>query len=149
MEAAVKIKDRQQFLIVLTLAAVALFVGVNFILTPLTGWWEGRATQIKDLRAKVKNGQSLVRREAYIRGDWDNMRTNALPANTSLAEHQLLNAVDDWSRRSGVEILVGLAMGAPGRSVPQGRGLVEHQIPAHPQCGHDAQPEQDGVSGGN
>ena len=99
-----KIENRQQFLIVLTIVAAGLFVGVNFIITPLTGWWEGRATQIKDLRAKVKNGQSLVRREAYIRGDWDNMRTNALPANTSLAEHQLLNAVDDWSRRSGVEI---------------------------------------------
>ena len=31
-------------------------------------------------------------------------RANALPANASLAEQQLLKAVDSWSRSSGVEI---------------------------------------------
>ena len=99
-----KIENRQQFLIILTFVAIGLFVGVNFILTPLAGWWSGRSAQIRDLSAKVKDGRYLIQREVAIRNHWEDMRANALPANTSLAEHQLLNAVDGWSQSSGVEI---------------------------------------------
>jgi Tfp pilus assembly protein PilO len=104
MEAAVKIENRQQFLVMLTIGAMALFVGVNFILTPLQGWWSSRSAEIRDLRAKVTDGRAMVRREEAIRGNWDNMRTNSLPPNTSAAEQRLLRAVDGWSSDCGVEI---------------------------------------------
>jgi len=100
----VKIKNRQEFLVVLTIAAFALLVGVNFILEPLGGWWSARQTQIKELRTKVTEGQQLIRRESGIRGRWGDMTANALPANTSLAEQKLLTAVDGWSRTSGAEV---------------------------------------------
>jgi Tfp pilus assembly protein PilO len=100
----VKVENRQQMLVMLTIAAVALYVGVNFVFTPLQGWWSARSAQIKNLGDKVKNGQALVKRETAIRGHWANMVTNALPPNTSLAEQRLLEAVDNWSRSSGVEI---------------------------------------------
>jgi hypothetical protein len=99
-----KIQNRQQFLVIMALAAVGLFVGVNFIFTPLQGWWSSRSAQIRDLRAKVKDGRFLLQRETGIRGHWDDMRTNALPPNTSVAEAKLLGAVDNWSRSTGVEI---------------------------------------------
>lgn len=99
-----KIKDRQQFLVVLTIAALALLVGVNFILTPLGSWWSSRTTQIRELRAKVKEGEQLQKREAGIRNRWADMQTNALPASTSLAEQQLLKAVDNWAHSSGVDV---------------------------------------------
>ena len=99
-----KIENRQQFLVGLTIAAAALFVAVNFVISPLADWWSARATQLKELRVKVGDGQKLIKREAGIRSRWDGMRANALPANTSLAEQQLLKAVDNWSRSSGVEI---------------------------------------------
>ena len=99
-----KIQNRQQFLVVLTIAAAALFVGVNFILTPLSGWWSDRQAQIKELRAKVTDGQHLINRESGIRSRWSDMQANALPANTSAAESQLLKAVDDWSHSSGAEV---------------------------------------------
>ena len=99
-----KIKNRQEFLVVLTVAAFALLVGVNFILEPLGGWWSSRQAQIKDLRAKVDDGNHLLKREAGIRGRWADMTANALPANTSLAEQKLLTAVDGWSRGSGAEV---------------------------------------------
>ena len=99
-----KIENRQQFLVMLTIAAVALFVGVNFILTPLGGWWSSRQVQIRDLRTKVSDGQRLVKRETLDRNRWDGMQKNSLPSNTSLAEQQLFKAVDDWSRSSGVEV---------------------------------------------
>jgi len=100
----VKIKNRQEFLVVLTIAAFALLVGVNFILEPLGGWWSARQAQIKELRTKVDDGSHLLKREAGIRSRWADMQANALPANTSLAEQKLLTAVDGWSRSSGAEV---------------------------------------------
>lgn len=99
-----KIKNRQEFLVMLTVAAFALLVGVNFILEPLGGWWSARQTQIEELRTKVTEGQQLIRREAGIRSRWKEMSANALSANTSLAEQELLTAVDGWSRSSGAEV---------------------------------------------
>ena len=99
-----KIKNRQDFLVVLTLAAAGLFVGVNFVFTPLAGWWSARSVQIKDLRTKVKEGQNLITREAVIRGRWTDMKAGALPANNSAAEQQLLKAFDGWRNDTGVEL---------------------------------------------
>jgi Tfp pilus assembly protein PilO len=100
----VKIKNRQDFLVALTIAAVGLFAAVNFIFTPLQGWWSARQAQVRDLRAKVSEGTQLIKREAGIRSHWDEMRANALPAGTSQAEQQFLKAVDGWARDSGAAI---------------------------------------------
>ena len=99
-----EIKNRQQLLVVLTIAAAALLVGVNFIYTPLANLWSERSAQIKDLRGRVHDGKMLIRRETDIRSNWANKQTNALPANTSAAEQQLFRSFDDWSRDSGAEI---------------------------------------------
>jgi Tfp pilus assembly protein PilO len=104
MEARMKIKNRQDFLVVLTIAVVGLFVAVNFILTPLQGWWSARQGQIRDLRTKVTDGNQLIKRADVIRSHWDDMRKNALPASTSQAEQQVLTAFTTWSRDSGAEI---------------------------------------------
>lgn len=99
-----KIKNRQDFLVMLTIAVVGLFVAVNFIFTPLQGWWSERQAQVRELRAKVSEGNQLLKREAGIRSHWDEMRANALPASTSQAEQKFLKAMDNWSHDSGVEI---------------------------------------------
>ena len=99
-----KIKNRQDFLVVATIAVVGLFVAVNFIFSPLAGWWSARQTQIRELRLKVNDGNQLIKRETGVRARWADMQANALPANTSLAEQQLFKAVDDWSHSSGAEV---------------------------------------------
>jgi Tfp pilus assembly protein PilO len=99
-----KIKNRQDFLVALTIGAVGLFVAVNFIFTPLAGWWSARSAQLKELRVKVSEGQQLVKREAGIRSHWDDMKANALPANNSAAEQQLLKAFDSWRSDTGAEL---------------------------------------------
>jgi Tfp pilus assembly protein PilO len=99
-----KIQNRQQFLMVLTIAAVGLFVAVNFIFTPLQNWWSERQTQVHQLRDKVRDGNLLIKGETRIRNRWKDMRDNALPANPSEAEQQFLKAMDGWSRDSGAEI---------------------------------------------
>ncbi len=99
-----KIQNRQQFLVALTIAALALLISVDFIFTPLAGWWHSRSAQIKDLRDKVSNGQQLIRREAGIRSHWSDMQGGALPANNSLAEQRFLKALDSWRNETGVEL---------------------------------------------
>ena len=99
-----KINNRKEFLIVLTIAVAALALGENFILEPLGGWWSARQAQIKELRAEVTDGNRLLQRESGIRSRWADMTANALPANTSLAEQKLLTALDGWSRSSGAEV---------------------------------------------
>jgi Tfp pilus assembly protein PilO len=98
------LKNRQDFLVMLTIAAIGLFVAVNFILTPLQHWWSDRQAQVRQLRDQVKEGNQLVRREAVIRSRWDDMRANALPPRASDAEQEFLKAMDDWSRDSGARI---------------------------------------------
>ena len=98
------VKNRQDILVIVTVCAAALFVGVNFIFTPLQGWWSQRQTQIKKLQDQVKEGNLLISRDRFVRAHWDNMRTNALPGTMSDAEQQFLTAVDGWSRNSGAEI---------------------------------------------
>jgi len=99
-----KIKNRQQFLVALTIGVAALYLGVNFVYTPLSDWWSSRSAQIRDLREKVSDGNQLIKREAGIRSHWSEMQANALPSNTSLAEQQVLKSFDSWQRDSGAEI---------------------------------------------
>ena len=99
-----KIENRQQFLVTLTIGVAALYIGVNFIGEPMVGLWSARLAQIKQLRTKVSEGNLLIKRGVDIRSRWSGMSTNALPNNPSLAEQQVLKAFDSWSRDTGAEI---------------------------------------------
>lgn len=99
-----KIENRQKTLIILTAAALGLLVGVDFVFDPLQALWSRRQQEIADLRAQVKQGVSDIRRDAIIRGEWDEMRTNTLPNDSALAERRMISAFDEWSRNAGVEI---------------------------------------------
>ena len=99
-----KIETRQQFLVVLTIAVAALFVGERLIYEPLANWWSARSQQIAELRKQVTDGRLLLQREQGLRRRWEQMRTNTLSADTSLAEQQVLKAFDNWSRDSSVAV---------------------------------------------
>jgi Tfp pilus assembly protein PilO len=98
----VKIKNRQQMLAVVAGAVVALFIADKLVIDPLMSSWKHRRTQIADLRKKVDDGRNLLRREQSLRSRWEQMRTNTLPNNPSLAEQQVLKAFDGWCRDSRV-----------------------------------------------
>ncbi|MDE3066137.1 MAG: hypothetical protein KGJ60_01155 [Verrucomicrobiota bacterium] len=99
-----KINNREKLLIAVTLSVIALFFADRLVFEPLAGWWKTRQAQIAELRRQVHDGALLLQREAGLRSHWDSMRTNTLPANTSLAEQQVLGAFDRWSRDSGVSV---------------------------------------------
>jgi hypothetical protein len=99
-----KIENRQQFLIVLTIAVAALLIGNSLIYEPLANLWSARSAQIAGLRKQVKDGKLLIQREAGIRSRWSEMRANVLPDNPSLAGQQVIKAFDNLSRASGAEV---------------------------------------------
>jgi hypothetical protein len=99
-----KIKTRQQFLVVLTIGVAALFVGERLVYEPLANWWSARSQRITELRKQVTDGRLLLQREQALRNRWDRMRTNTLSADTSLAEQQVLKEFDNWSQDSNVTI---------------------------------------------
>ena len=99
-----KIENRQKFLVVLTIAVVALYAGDQLVFEPLMKWGAARSQTITELRKQVRDGKYLLQREAGIRSRWNEMRANTLPDNTSLAEQQMLKAFDNWSQASGAEV---------------------------------------------
>lgn len=99
-----KIKDRQQVLAIAAIVAIAIFAGDKLLLAPLTRAWKERAASIVDLRRKVSQGALTLKREHSIRARWEQMRTNTLPSNTSLAEQQMFKAFEGWSQASRVSI---------------------------------------------
>jgi len=99
-----KIKNRQQLLTILAIAVVTLFAADKLLITPLTHLWSSRSKQITLLRKQVEDGRQLLRREQGLRSRWAQMRTNTLPTNPSLAEQQLLKALDRWSQDSRITV---------------------------------------------
>ena len=99
-----KIENRQQLLIVLTVAAGVLLFGDKVVFTRLTSLWEDRQKEIASLNRQVNDGSALLRREQALRDHWADMQTNALPNNPSLAQEQVLKAFVNWSQESGAAI---------------------------------------------
>lgn len=97
-----EIKNRQKILLIAAGAGLLLLVGDSLVLSPLTASWKERAKRIAELRQKVEQGTRVVKRETAIHNHWEQMRTNALPADVSLAEAELLKSFDRWERASGV-----------------------------------------------
>ena len=99
-----KIQNRQQVLVLVVLGLIALWAANLLVYGPMVKWWHARQDKIKELRQEVVQGKSLIRREAYIRSEWASMQTNSLPNNSSLAEQQVLKALNNWAGDTGINV---------------------------------------------
>ncbi|HOX57792.1 MAG TPA: hypothetical protein PLC99_12970 [Verrucomicrobiota bacterium] len=99
-----EIKNRQQVLITLAVAVIAVFAGDRLLLTPLTAAWSARAKRIGELRAKINQGNMLMQREQSLRSRWEQLSGGTLTNNNSAAEQQIFKAIDLWAQNSGVTI---------------------------------------------
>lgn len=99
-----KINNRQQLLLIVTIVAGALFAADKLMITPLTHVWTARRQEVTQLRKQVADGTSLIRRERAVRDHWDLMRTNTLPNNQSFAQEMVLKALETWSQESGTSL---------------------------------------------
>ena len=99
-----KTDKRQRTLLIVTGLVLAFFVGDKLVYTPLTNLWNSRQRERTELQQQIKEGRDLIDREDQLRAQWRMMRTNALPRNESLAQEQLLKALEDWATESNVSI---------------------------------------------
>ena len=99
-----KVDNRQQLLIVVFAAVIALWLCDLIVFEPLGKMWTTRSKKIAGLRQQVADGKNLIKGEASLRRQWSDMNASALTNNTSLAENQLISALNGWSRGSGAEI---------------------------------------------
>ena len=98
------ITNRQKLLSILAITVIAIWIGDKMILTPLTNLYRTRETRIADLRKSIGQGSLLLDRSRSIHSRWDQMRTNTLPAETSVAENAVLRAFERWSQDSKISI---------------------------------------------
>jgi hypothetical protein len=89
-------KNREKLLMIGTATVAGLWLLNLVVFSPLIASWHSRSDEIADLRKKIANGAMVIRRQFNIQDRWDNMRANALPNNTTLAERQLFTAFDKW-----------------------------------------------------
>jgi hypothetical protein len=99
-----KLQYRQKLLAIVALAAVGLLAGDRLLFTPLVGLWKARSVELSRLRENVRHGTQLMERDAVLKAQWRSMQTNALPAEASVAENQLLRAFDRWSQDTRVSV---------------------------------------------
>jgi Tfp pilus assembly protein PilO len=97
--------QRQRLLMIVTLAAVGLYIADLVLITPMGRVWSERSARIAVLRRQVSEGQALIQRESGLRDQWNHLRTNALPQEPSQAEQRLLRACDEWAKASGAQIV--------------------------------------------
>jgi len=95
---------RERLLILATLAIIAAFAGDRFILEPLLGVWKARNERIALLRQDLARGQTLLRRQDSIEDIWKTMRAHSLPADTTVAQQELLTAVGNWANTSQLNV---------------------------------------------
>ncbi len=98
------LKNRQQLLGILAIAAVSLLVLDRMIITPLAHTWKDRTEQIDKLKKSVLKGNQLLARDKVIRERWSNMQTNALSSEVSIAENQVFRSLDRCSQESRITV---------------------------------------------
>jgi len=98
------LNKRQQFLAIIAIAAVALFVADKIIITPLTNGWKARSARIATLKKDVYEGSDMLKRETAWREQWDRMHKNKLSNAKPEAESQMLKAFERWSQEGGVAV---------------------------------------------
>ena len=98
---------RKKWLPYTAMACVGLLVADRLVLTPLTHHWQEQGTRIAELRESLERGTLLLEREDSLRDRWTAMRDDAIPADASAAENEVLKAAARWARDSRI-LLTGM-----------------------------------------
>lgn len=96
--------NRQRLLLILTGAAVLLFVLDRLVLVPATKSWQARSAEIAQLKKNVASGRGVIERGPRTQALWKEMQTQALPKDAAQAEQDLISAFDRWGRASNIEL---------------------------------------------
>ena len=98
-------KQREKYLFITVGVAVGLLVVNYLVYNPLAASWSSRQENIKSLRAQISEGSALKAHASSIEQHWNQMFTNTLPANSTLAESLLFKAFQGWAQSSRVVLV--------------------------------------------
>jgi len=101
----VQIKNRQQFLTIITLVAVGLLAADRIIRPPLQKLWKSRSEQIAKLQNQVKYGLVLQHGRDTLHRRWDELQKSTLSNDPTTAEQQLWGGLNNWVQYSGVTLM--------------------------------------------
>lgn len=100
----INFKNRQTVLMIIAGAVLVLLVGDSLVFAPLRASWKERAERIKKLEQDVDVGTALLKQKYRLEKRWQQMQTNTLPADPSLARNELLKALERWEQDSRIKI---------------------------------------------
>lgn len=97
--------SRQRLLIIITAICVGALFGDRLVFSPMMNLWDEHSKKIVDLEKSLSKGRMLIDRETNLRQQWEEMSSNSLPKEKSMAEIQVSKAWDRWVTESGVNRL--------------------------------------------
>ena len=97
-----KIKNREKFLTIAAISAVVILAGDRLVISPLVRAWKARTARISELTKSLSKGNLLLSREKSVKNKWDTMKRRALSSNVSVAQNDVLKAVDRWAKASAI-----------------------------------------------
>ena len=100
----INLPDRQRWLVIGTAVVVALFLLDKVLFTPLTNMWKQHSEDIVRLQKSVIDGRVAIARAARTEREWEDMKTNSLPSNSSQAEQELYSAMYQWAGANRVDL---------------------------------------------
>jgi Tfp pilus assembly protein PilO len=100
----VVLSKRERFIAIGVAAVLGLLVADRLFLSPLM---ERRSTadeKAGDARRKLNDAHRLFDREKVLSRRWNEMGGKSLKTSQSESEGQLINSINDWARRSGMNL---------------------------------------------
>jgi hypothetical protein len=98
-------KNREKYLFIAVGVGVGLLLLNYIVINPLTDSWKSRQEHIRSLRTQISDGLALKAHAASIEQHWNQMSTNTLPVNPTLAESQLFKSFQIWAQSSRVVLV--------------------------------------------
>lgn len=95
---------RRRILLVVAACCIGVLVLDALVLRPLFAAWDDQSGRIAQAAQDIERGTALVEREEAIRTRWQGMKDASLPKDTGKAESMVLEAIAEWSSRSGLDI---------------------------------------------
>ena len=90
-------KKREKMLLIGVAACVGIYLANLLLVTPLCASWSGRRDKINNLRNTIQKGRDTMASAQTITDRWNQMCTNTLSVNQTVAESQLFKAFQGWA----------------------------------------------------
>ena len=94
--------NREKILVILVIAALALYVGDRIVLKPYLASWNARGENIKKLTKQLADGRKLLGDGPQIRADWESKKSNSLTNDVVAARETAVDAVRRWAEESNI-----------------------------------------------